>query len=49
MLGYCVLVKIPMAQSHKAAQRVPGWWIVESSRWGVLGSNVESLVVEHSG
>ena len=34
---YCVLVRVPMAQPHRAAHLVPCCWIVETTRW-VWGS-----------
>jgi hypothetical protein len=47
---YChpwVLVKIPRDQTHRAAQRVPGWWIEGVVSRGLSGYNTESLTVDY--
>ena len=49
---YChpwVLVKIPRDQTHRAAQRAPGWWIEWVVSRGLSGYNTESLTVDYSG
>jgi len=39
-----------MAQTHRAADLVPCWWIVEPTRWGGgLSAYIESLIMEITG
>jgi hypothetical protein len=42
-----VLVKVPWAQTHRAAQHVTRWKLEVPSRWGMSSSNTESMIMDH--
>ena len=42
-------MKVPRTQTHRAAQRFPGWWIGGAGVSRLSGYNMESLPVDHSG
>ena len=44
-----VLVKVTWTKTHRAAQRVPGWWIARVLSTEMSAYNTESMTVDHCG
>ena len=44
-----VLVKVTWAQTHRDAQRVPGWWIARALSTEMSAYNTESMTMDHCG